>query len=97
MPMKLKAIRKKTMTWFETPTAATAPSETWLTMNVSTVPISIRSVCSINIGHAIAIRPFWAWVVWVIGWAREHSRGRRQGVNRSWGLCFAGIRSTVAP
>ena len=56
IPMKLKATMKKIMTWLETPRAATAPSETWLTMKVSTVPISIRSVCSTKIGQAIPIR-----------------------------------------
>src|ERR1035438_8401265 len=56
IPMKLKATRKKMMTWLATPRAATAPSETWLTMNVSTVPMSIRSVCSTKMGHAIPRR-----------------------------------------
>ena len=85
MPMKLKATRKKMMTWFDTPRAATAPSETWLTMKVSTVPISMRSVCSTKIGHAIPRRESLAADGWVIGergrsiperWRREVNRSR---------------------
>ncbi len=67
MPMKLKAIRKKMMTWFATPSAATAPSDTWLTMNTSTVGTSMRSVCSTKIGHAIPRRESLAADGWVIG------------------------------
>ena len=54
IPMKLKKTSARTTNWFATPRAATAPSDTWLTMKVSTVPIRIRSVCSMKIGHAIA-------------------------------------------
>src|ERR1035441_5709886 len=90
IPMKLKATRKKMMTWLATPRAATAPSETWLTMNVSTVPMSIRSVCSTKMGHAIPRRESLAGDGWVIGKKGQHTRTVRREVKRSrgpfWGI-----------
>ncbi len=86
IPMKLKAITKKMMTWFATPSAATAPSETWLTMKVSTVPISMRSVCSAKIGQAIPIRESLTARVGDIGKGRtQHTRTVRLVVKRSPG------------
>ncbi len=104
MPMKLKASRKKTMTWLATPRAATAPSETWLTMNVSTVPISTRSVCSTKIGQAVPMRLSLAggdFVMWRAASIRERRGGESTGLRGAPGvgrghLCSGRKPSTFA-
>jgi hypothetical protein len=54
MPMKLKKIMDSTTTCVATPSAATASSEMWATISVSTVPMSMRNPCSTKMGQANA-------------------------------------------
>ncbi len=90
MPMKLNEIRKKTTTWFATLTAATAPSDTWLTMKVSTVPIAMRSVCSTKMGHAMARRP----VLAADGWVMRKGAGAYPGAPS---VCQTVLGDDLAP
>ncbi len=57
MPMKLKRTMQRKKTCPATCSAATAPSETWLTMRVSTVMMEMRRPCSTKIGQARARSP----------------------------------------
>jgi len=52
MPMKLKMMMKQMTIWLETETPATASSEMWLTMKVSTIAMSMRRACSTKMGQA---------------------------------------------